>query len=109
MRDDSAEILFQSLLQDALASSSGIGRDISRVNVKKLVTVDRKMLEQTLSHFNYYTSETASPTFMAKVTSTYCVETPEIRSPGNGLRVGGTRRGCAQLNQKIYFYKITPD
>ena len=28
MRDDSAEILFQSFLQEALVSSSGMGRDV---------------------------------------------------------------------------------
>ena len=28
MKDDSAEILFQSFLQEALVSSSGIGRDV---------------------------------------------------------------------------------
>ena len=34
MRNDSAEILFQSFLQKALVSSSGMGRDVKKVKVK---------------------------------------------------------------------------
>ena len=34
MRDDSAEILFQSFLQEALVSSSGMGRDVRLESVE---------------------------------------------------------------------------
>ena len=41
MRDDSAEILFQSFLKEALVSSSGMGSlDLSSVDRSKLSNVD---------------------------------------------------------------------
>ena len=43
MRDYSAEILFQSFLQEALVSSSGMGRDVHSLMIR-MITIYQVML-----------------------------------------------------------------